>query len=415
MKQKGNYITAQIRKLLNAAFNDEDLQIFCEDYFYEVANNFTAGQTKKQRISDLLDYCRRYGKTGDLLGLIQQENAVQYNQFSPYTAQSHSTSEETPPPEEPQPLQSGIKTYTLYDKIRCNRRELSQKFRAAYAKSVRQKQAFRFFVLSGKGHHEPESLITRWLLELKKDEKRIFYPHREEYARFSHFPFLHNNDDNFFNFTEEIRKALTVKQDIFSLEELLQQTHRNLKNDIVAMPFKANHSDFSVETLKAIVQKTQNELGAKLQAGAPFFLFFVYVGFAEQKTAQGGFFKKWFKKPVDPLAGFHALLETHLQQFAHEVTFFAPLRSIPMHDVKAWFSNPYYPNDIEMRAQVKKHFRKEFDKMNQSVSDKEIEQMLDDEEYELQMSFVENVLRSALSEMEEQNRQDNEIFKHENF
>ena len=47
--------TAEIRQFLMDAFSDEELNAFCFDYFTDVYNGFTAGQTKGQRIQ-LLDF-----------------------------------------------------------------------------------------------------------------------------------------------------------------------------------------------------------------------------------------------------------------------------------------------------------------------------------------------------------------------
>jgi DNA repair exonuclease SbcCD ATPase subunit len=51
--------TAQIRRLLNTAFDDPGLDAFCLDYFYDVFNHFSRGMRKDEKITLLLDHCRR--------------------------------------------------------------------------------------------------------------------------------------------------------------------------------------------------------------------------------------------------------------------------------------------------------------------------------------------------------------------
>lgn len=79
-----NYNIPEIRKLLNTAFDDIALQNFCMDYFEPVYNNFATGQNKTQRITALIDYCRRFMKIEQLLDCIKQYNPDQYNNFKLY-------------------------------------------------------------------------------------------------------------------------------------------------------------------------------------------------------------------------------------------------------------------------------------------------------------------------------------------
>lgn len=76
-----NYNYSEIRKLVEAAFSDEDLQIFCSDYFPDVAEQFTTGQTKRDRVQKLIDYIRRRGLTDKLLDGIREANIYQYERF----------------------------------------------------------------------------------------------------------------------------------------------------------------------------------------------------------------------------------------------------------------------------------------------------------------------------------------------
>lgn len=64
--------TAQIRRLLNVAFDDSSFDAFCQDYFYQVYNsNFGRGMGKNEKITKLLDHCHRtpngFGKLLDAL------------------------------------------------------------------------------------------------------------------------------------------------------------------------------------------------------------------------------------------------------------------------------------------------------------------------------------------------------------
>ena len=48
-----------IRQQLNQAFDDPGLDAFCQDYFGEVYNRFGRGLRKDEKITLLLDHCRR--------------------------------------------------------------------------------------------------------------------------------------------------------------------------------------------------------------------------------------------------------------------------------------------------------------------------------------------------------------------
>jgi len=63
-----------IRKQLTENFGDEELNIFCQENFYEVYNNFTSGQTKNQRITALIDFAVRKGQIEFLLNQLTQNN-----------------------------------------------------------------------------------------------------------------------------------------------------------------------------------------------------------------------------------------------------------------------------------------------------------------------------------------------------
>lgn len=54
-----NYDVAALRNFIFDHFNDEGLTTLCQEYFPDVYKNFAAGQTFRQRIQLLLDYCLR--------------------------------------------------------------------------------------------------------------------------------------------------------------------------------------------------------------------------------------------------------------------------------------------------------------------------------------------------------------------
>ena len=75
------YNYATIRELINAAFDDDELQIFCHDHFQEVKNQFTTGQNKGHRVLLLSEYSKRYGQIEKLLDEIKKKNPYQYERY----------------------------------------------------------------------------------------------------------------------------------------------------------------------------------------------------------------------------------------------------------------------------------------------------------------------------------------------
>jgi len=76
-----SYDYAEIRKLIEASFDDNDFQIFCHDHFPEVRKQFTAGQTLGARILALVDHVRRHGLAERLLAAIRNANPYEYGRF----------------------------------------------------------------------------------------------------------------------------------------------------------------------------------------------------------------------------------------------------------------------------------------------------------------------------------------------
>jgi len=79
-----NYKIANIVKLINSAYNDEELQNFCMINFDAVFSNFAATQNRTQKIMSLVDYCKRKLQFEQLLGFIRDENEAQYERNKPY-------------------------------------------------------------------------------------------------------------------------------------------------------------------------------------------------------------------------------------------------------------------------------------------------------------------------------------------
>jgi formylglycine-generating enzyme required for sulfatase activity len=75
------YNLATIRKLVAAAFSDDELKAFCFDHFPDVYQDFTAGQTQSQRVQLLLDSTMRQDQFPRLLAAIEQANPYQYDRF----------------------------------------------------------------------------------------------------------------------------------------------------------------------------------------------------------------------------------------------------------------------------------------------------------------------------------------------
>jgi hypothetical protein len=76
------YNIGVVQELLMAAFNDEELNAFCQSYFYAVYDNFTQGMSKRAKILALIDHCQRHNKTGELLALVQEENPAKYAEYA---------------------------------------------------------------------------------------------------------------------------------------------------------------------------------------------------------------------------------------------------------------------------------------------------------------------------------------------
>jgi hypothetical protein len=76
------YNVGVVQELLMAAFSDEELNAFCQSYFYVVYNNFTQGMSKRTKVLALIDHCQRHNKTDELLALVQEENPTKYAEYA---------------------------------------------------------------------------------------------------------------------------------------------------------------------------------------------------------------------------------------------------------------------------------------------------------------------------------------------
>lgn len=78
------YNTAAIRKLLIAAFDDEDFGPFCSDYYHDVYEQFALGMTMSQKVQLLLDYCADLPDgLDDLLQQVKSGNPDKYAELEP--------------------------------------------------------------------------------------------------------------------------------------------------------------------------------------------------------------------------------------------------------------------------------------------------------------------------------------------
>jgi hypothetical protein len=73
--------TAAVRELLTAAFSDEELTIFCYDYFRAVHEKFGSGMSKPAKIQLLIEECEPKGRLGTLLDWVRETNSACYACF----------------------------------------------------------------------------------------------------------------------------------------------------------------------------------------------------------------------------------------------------------------------------------------------------------------------------------------------
>ena len=77
-KQKIDYNTAAIRKLLTEALTDDELNSLCMDEFPKVWQQFASGMNKAQKIQQLIEHCSRHNEFPRLLELIRNINTTKF-------------------------------------------------------------------------------------------------------------------------------------------------------------------------------------------------------------------------------------------------------------------------------------------------------------------------------------------------
>lgn len=77
----GGVNTAVLRELIKEAFSDENLTIFCYDYYREVYHQFGIGMSKTVKIQRLIEHCVSRQQVDTLLQRIREHNSAQYARF----------------------------------------------------------------------------------------------------------------------------------------------------------------------------------------------------------------------------------------------------------------------------------------------------------------------------------------------
>jgi hypothetical protein len=75
------YNRVAIRTLVDTALTENELLTLCEDYFPEVSNQFTTGQTKGPRVRLLLNWAERHRAFDTLLAAVQKANPIAYAEY----------------------------------------------------------------------------------------------------------------------------------------------------------------------------------------------------------------------------------------------------------------------------------------------------------------------------------------------
>jgi len=83
LNSQKNYKLANINRFL-MNLSEDDFVSFCMFHFEKVHNNFTATQSKQQKVMALIDHCKRFLEMDILLERSQELNAVAFEQFKPY-------------------------------------------------------------------------------------------------------------------------------------------------------------------------------------------------------------------------------------------------------------------------------------------------------------------------------------------
>jgi tetratricopeptide (TPR) repeat protein len=73
--------TEAIRKLLTAAFDDQEVKTLCFDHFPPVYEDLATGMSKGDMIQRLMEHCVRHEQVQELLELVERKNPIQYERF----------------------------------------------------------------------------------------------------------------------------------------------------------------------------------------------------------------------------------------------------------------------------------------------------------------------------------------------
>ncbi len=79
------YDTAIIRKLLQAALSDAELDTLCFDHFRQVYDEITSGMNRLSKVQRLIEYCEQHLEFERLLSKLEQINPNQYKLYFPHS------------------------------------------------------------------------------------------------------------------------------------------------------------------------------------------------------------------------------------------------------------------------------------------------------------------------------------------
>lgn len=96
--------TADLRRFLVNAFDDEELKIFCFDHFRDVYDEFATGMTKTQMIQLVIERCVRRDALANLEAALRAERPDQYEKLFGPPVLVVIPAETTSTPETPQPV-----------------------------------------------------------------------------------------------------------------------------------------------------------------------------------------------------------------------------------------------------------------------------------------------------------------------
>jgi hypothetical protein len=75
------YNSKAIRELILEAYGDQELTVFCYDYFREVIERFGSGMSKSEKAFQLVAYCERREQLGILLDKVKAERPEKYEKY----------------------------------------------------------------------------------------------------------------------------------------------------------------------------------------------------------------------------------------------------------------------------------------------------------------------------------------------